>query len=68
MSEADIDGMTVEAESSQQYSIKFCCHATDGSRGEGQSGKMVSGVEEHMMQRCVIEFLHAEKVALTDIH
>ena len=32
-SEADVCGMTVEAESSHQYSITCCCHVTDGSRG-----------------------------------
>ena len=26
-------GMAVETESSCQYSITFCCHVTDGSRG-----------------------------------
>jgi len=33
-SEADIGGMAVEAEPSCQYSTTFCCHETDGSRGE----------------------------------
>ena len=32
-SEADGGGMAVEAESSHQYPVIFCCHATDGSRG-----------------------------------
>ena len=35
---------------------------------EGQSDKMVSAMEVCMRQRCGIEFLHAEKIALTDIH
>jgi len=35
---------------------------------EGQSDKMVSDMEVHMKQRCVIEFLHAEKNAPNDIH
>ena len=35
---------------------------------EGQSGKMVSDMEVRMKQRCVIEFLHAEKIAPNDIH
>ena len=35
---------------------------------EGQSGRMVSDVEAFMKQRCVTEFLHAEKMAPTDIH
>jgi len=34
---------------------------------EGQSDKMASGKEVHMTQRCVIEFLHAEKIAAKDI-
>jgi len=34
---------------------------------EGQSDKMVSDMEVCMKQRCVIEFLHAEKIAPTDI-
>ena len=33
MSEADVGGMTVEIEPSHQYSITFCCHATDDMRG-----------------------------------
>jgi len=32
-SEADIGCMTVEDEVSHQYSVTFCCHATDISRG-----------------------------------
>jgi len=35
---------------------------------EGQSDKMVSDMEVCMKQRCVIEFLHAEKIAPNDIH
>ena len=34
---------------------------------EGQSDKMASDTEMHMKQRCVIEFLHAEKIAPNDI-
>jgi len=33
MSEVDVGGMAVEVETSHQYSIKFCCHVTDGSSG-----------------------------------
>ena len=33
ISEADIGGMAVEAESSHQYSVTCCCCVTDGSRG-----------------------------------
>ena len=32
-SELDVGGMAVEVEPSQIYSITFCCHVTDGSRG-----------------------------------
>jgi len=39
-SEADASGMSVEAETSYQYSITFCCQAA-----EGQSVKTVSDVE-----------------------
>jgi len=35
---------------------------------EGQDVKMASDVEVKMKQRCVIEFLYAEKMALIDIH
>jgi len=33
MSEVDAGGMAVEVEASHQYSMTFCCHVTDGSRG-----------------------------------
>jgi len=35
---------------------------------EGQSDKMASDMEVRMKQRCVIEFLHADKIAPNDIH
>ena len=35
---------------------------------EEQSDKMVPEMEMCMKQRCVIEFLHTEKMALVDIH
>ena len=35
---------------------------------EGQSDTMASDMEVCMKQRCVTEFLHAEKMAPTDIH
>ena len=35
---------------------------------EGQSDKMVSDMKVRMKQRCVTEFLHAEKIAPNDIH
>ena len=31
-SEVVVGDMAVEVELSHQYSVKFCCHATDGSR------------------------------------
>ena len=30
--EADVGRMAIKAESLHQYSITFCCHATNGSR------------------------------------
>lgn len=33
MSEADVGDTSVETEASHQYSIAFCCCATDSSRG-----------------------------------
>jgi len=33
MSEADVGDMAVEVEPSRQYTVKFCCHAIDDSRG-----------------------------------
>ena len=62
-SETDVSGMAVEVEPSHQYSI-FCCCVT----AEGQSDRMMSDIEVRLKQRCVIEFLHVEKMALTDIH
>ena len=35
---------------------------------EGQSDKMASDMQGRMKQRCVNEFLHAEKIAPNDIH
>jgi len=35
---------------------------------EGQSVKMVSNMEVSLKKKHVIEFLHAEKMAPTDIH
>ena len=36
-SEADIGGMSVEAEPAQQYSIPCCCCVTGGSRGDSDT-------------------------------
>jgi len=35
---------------------------------EGQSDRMVSDVEAHVKQTCVIEFFSTEKMAPSDIH
>jgi len=35
---------------------------------EGHSDKMASDMEVRTKQKCVIEFLHAEKIAPNDIH
>ena len=32
-SEADVGDMAVEIEPSREYSVIFCCHVTDDSRG-----------------------------------
>ena len=66
MSEADVVGMAAEVKPSCQYSITFCCSATDGAKG--QSDSMMSDIEVCIEQRCVTEFLHLEKMAPTDIH
>ena len=33
-SEVDVGGTAVKVEPSHQYSITFCCHAMNGSRGQ----------------------------------
>ena len=54
-SEIDVGGMAVEAEPSLQYSIIFCCHVTDGSKG--QSDRMASVMEVCKKQKDVNEFI-----------
>ena len=44
----------------------LCCHLLPCDRW--QSDKMASDKEVRMEQRCDTEFLHAEKMAPTDIH
>ena len=45
--EADVDGMAVEFEPSHQYSITFCYHVTDSSKGAvWQSGVWHGSVYE----------------------
>ena len=58
--------MAVEAKSSHQYSITFCCHMAGGSRGTVWQN--VTGVEVHVKEMCVIELFHVEKWTPTDIH
>ena len=60
-SEVDAGRMAVEGESSHLPYILL-------PHDEGQDVKMASDVEVKMKQRCVIEFLYAEKMALIDIH
>jgi len=59
-------GMAVKAEPSHQDSITFCCCAVMAA--ERQCDKMASDMEGHMKQRCVNEFLPAEKIAPTNTH
>jgi len=66
MSEVVVGGITAEVEPSHQYSIIFCCRVKIAT--EGHSDKMSSDMEMHMKPRCVIEFVHMEKMAATDIH
>jgi len=56
--------MAVEVEPSHQHSIAFCCYMT----AEGHSDRIVYDMKVCMEQSCVTEFLHAEKMAPTDIH
>lgn len=64
MWEVDVGAMAVQAESSSQYPIIFCCHVKDGSRS---AMTVVSDVKVWMQQSCVTEFPHVEKIALNDI-
>ena len=48
------------------YSVFNNCHIN--MTAEVQSDKMVSNMDVQVKQRCVIEFLHAENMAPTDIH
>lgn len=57
MSEADVGGMLLETEPSNQYSTIFWCHGADGRRGADVTKQYLQ--EVHMEQRCGIELLHA---------
>jgi len=48
--------------------IPFNFVAVRQMTAEGQSDKMESHMEVLMKQRCVIEILHAERIAPNDIH
>ena len=49
-SEVDFGGLAAKVEPSHQYSVKFCCCATDGSRGEAwQNGIWHGSVYETMV-------------------
>jgi len=65
-SEVDVGDMAVRTEPSQQHSITLV--AVRQMAAAGQSDQMVSDVELLMKQRGVTEFLHAEKMAPSDIH
>ena len=67
MSELDVCGIAAEAESSHQYSITFYCCVKDGSRGAVCQRGVWHGIV-YMKHRYVIEFLHTEKMAPTDIN
>ena len=66
MTEANVGSMAAEVEPSCQYPVPLCWRAKDGSRVA--FSKMASDMESCIKQRCVTEFLHAEKMAPTDIH
>ena len=66
MPKVNIGGMVAEAEPFLQYPIAFCCHVTDCSRGAVWQNGVWHG--SACKQRCVTKFLHAEKMAPTDIH
>ena len=64
MSEADVGGMTVEVDPSQQYS-SICYFITDGiRRAAWQNGEWHKSV----WRKGVTEFLNLETVAPIDIH
>ena len=65
-SEADVGGMTVEAEKYPD-NIQSCFVAMQHIIAGGQSDRMASGTEVLIKQKNVTEFLHAETVAPIDI-
>ena len=61
MSEADVGGMALRLNLPTNTPLQFV--AMWQMAAEGHCGRMVSDMEEHMEQRCGIEFLYAEKMA-----
>ena len=66
MSEVDVDSMAVEAEFSHQYPVIFCCHMTDGSRGEVWQNSIWHG-SVHEAKLCPW-IPQVGKIAPNDIH
>lgn len=56
----------VDVVSSTNTPINFV--AMQHMEKEGQSDKTASDIEMCMNQRCVIQFLHVERITLNDIH
>jgi hypothetical protein len=66
-SEADVGDVAVEVEPSRQYSVKFCCRATDDSRGPvWQNGIWHGSAYEAKMCKWIPPW--GKKNALSDIH
>ena len=64
--EADVGGTVAEVKLHTNIPFQFV--AKWEVAAEGQSDKMASDAKVHVKQRYVTEFLHAEKLAPTDIH
>jgi hypothetical protein len=60
MLEVDAGGIAVEVEPPCQWFV--CFVATWWTAAEEQPGKMASDMEVNKKQRCVTEFLYAEKI------
>ena len=65
-SEADVGGLAVKVEPSTN--TLFCSVPLWKMAAEEQSDRIAPDTEVQMKQRCGIDFLHVENVALTDIH
>lgn len=64
----DVGGMAGGTTVKAEPSIKIPLHFVAVLAAEGQSDKMVFDMEGHMKQRCVNEFLPAEKITPTNTH